>query len=572
MARQIVVKAGSYNDFIMGSSKFSPGFLSLLFPRPLPTPAQLEERYPERPLPPGAKVTRFAPSPTGSMHIGGVYTAMIAKDLARHSGGTYFVRIEDTDQERKVEDSLAQFAKTFAYFDIAPDDKPGDEAWGPYVQSERADIYLGSIRHLVEKGRAYPCFCTREELDEKSRLQAEAKLDIGYYGEWATCRNLPEEESRARIEAGRPYVIRFKSMGSATEPVTFDDLIRGHISAKDNINDVVILKSSSLPLPLPTYHLAHAVDDHLMRVNVVVRSDEWISSVPLHLQLFDALDFPRIPYAHVSPLMKLDGASRRKLSKRKDPEASVSYYMDQGYPAKAVAVYLRGIANSRLQDLDAASSLAEPIRLDGISKSGALLDMKKLDDLSSNFIAGMSAAEIRTAVAQWASEHDPALQAVLLERAEYAERAIDADRQKAGRIRKDLKRWSDFRAVYGFFFADFFEQAKGEDRAKLDAVEQGVRIGLLQAFLSMYAQPQDNESWMALIADIAVAAGFARTNKEYKANPGGFRGSLTDAIQVLRIVITGRANSPSLFEVIGVMGTPVIFQRVKDYVTSIAPT
>lgn len=553
----------------MAPPKYPPGLLSMLFPRHLPTPAELEARYPERPLGPGAIVTRFAPSPTGSMHIGGVYIAMLAKDLARHSGGVYFVRIEDTDQERKVEGALSQFAKTFAYFDIRPDESAGADLWGPYVQSERADIYLSYVKYLVEADRAYPCFCTKEELDTKSRLQAEAKVDIGYYGAWATCRSLPADELQGRIAAGQPYVIRFKSNGGS-EPVAFEDLIRGRISAKDNINDVVILKSSSSALPLPTYHSAHAIDDHLMRVNLVLRSDEWISSVPLHLQLFDALGFERIPYAHISPLMKTDGASRRKLSKRKDPEASVSFYMDQGYPAKAVAVYLRGIANSRLQDVDAATSLREPIRLDGISKSGALLDMKKLDDIASNFIATLRAPEIRAAVAEWALDHDPQLHSILCLDTVYTDRAIDTDRFSGGRVRKDLKRWSDFRAVYGFYFEDLFEPAKGEDHERLARIPKQDRTDLLAAFVSTYRDVDDNESWMNSISEIAGSVGFARNNKEFKADPGRYRGSLTDAIQILRLVIVGRGSSPSLFEVMKVIGLDVVLSRIERYVLSIS--
>ena len=542
--------------------------LSLLFPKPLPTLAELEERYPPRPLSKDAVVTRFAPSPTGSMHIGGVYIAMLAKDLARNSGGMYFVRIEDTDQERKVEGALQQFVKTFAYFDIEPDADAYCDLWGPYVQSERAEIYLAHVKHLVSAGRAYPCFCTKEELDEKSQIQAERKIDIGYYGAWATCRQRTLADAQRRIEEGQPYVIRFKAYASPDQ-IVFDDRIRGRVSTKDNFNDVVILKSSASALPLPTYHLAHAADDHLMRVSLVLRSDEWISSVPLHLQLFDALGYRRIPYAHISPLMKNDGPSRRKLSKRKDPEASVSYYMDQGYPRQAVASYLRGIANSRLQDLDYVASMSFPILLDGISKSGALLDMKKLDDIASNFVATLTAVEIRLAVSTWASEHDRQLFDLLERQAAYAERCIDTDRFSGGRVRKDLKRWSDFRAVYGYFFESIFEPARAEERERLDQFPADSRLDLLNAFLSMYSSPPDNETWMACIADIAASVGFARTNKDYKAEPVRFRGSLTDAMQILRIVVTGRSASPSLFEIMKVIGQDALFTRVRDHALSV---
>lgn len=550
-------------------NQFPDSFLSLLFPKSLPSLAELDERYPPRPLQEGAVVTRFAPSPTGSMHIGGVYIAMLAKDLARNSGGIYFVRIEDTDQERKVEESLKQFQKTFAYFDIEPDAGSEHDVWGPYVQSERAEIYLAHVKHLVSIGRAYPCFCTKEELENKSQLQADKKIDIGYYGAWATCRHRTLADAQERIEDGQPYVIRFKAYASPDQ-IFFDDRIRGRVSAKDNFNDVVILKSSASPLPLPTYHLAHVADDHLMRVSLVLRSDEWISSVPLHLQLFDALGYQRIPYAHISPLMKNDGPSRRKLSKRKDPEASVSFYMEQGYPRQAVALYLRGIANSRLQDLDFSASVSTPIRLDGISKSGALLDMKKLDDIASNFVATLSAGEIRSAVSAWALEYDRQIFDLLDQQSSYAERCIDTDRFSGGRVRKDLKRWSDFRSVYGFFFESIFQPAAAEERARLDQFPVRDRVDLLNAFLSSYSPPGDNETWMARMADIAVTAGFARTNKDYKAEPTRYRGSLTDATQILRIVVTGRSASPSLFEVMNVIGQDVLFARVRSHVLSIS--
>jgi glutamyl-tRNA synthetase len=405
-------------------------------------------------------------------------------------------------------------------------------------------------------------------LDKKSQLQTDNKVDIGYYGAWATCRQLTPADALCRIESGQPYVIRFKTFASPDQ-VFFDDKIRGRVSVKDNFNDVVILKSSASPLPLPTYHLAHAADDHLMRVTLVLRSEEWISSVPLHLQLFDALGYQRIPYAHISPLMKNDGASRRKLSKRKDPEASVSFYMDKGYPPQAVAAYLRGIANSKLQDLDFASSLSIPIKLDGINKSGALLDMRKLDDIASNFVATLTATEIRAAVSAWAAEYDPQLLSVLNQDITFAETAIDCDRFSGDRVRKDLKRWSDFRSVFGFFFEQLFEPAAGEDRERLDRFSAKDRVNLLQAFLASYTAPQSNEAWMFTIAEIAASAGFAPTNKAFKAEPARYRGSLTDAIQILRIVVTSRSASPSLFNVMNVIGQNVLFARVRDYVLSV---
>ena len=313
-----------------------------LFPADLPEPRHWEEQYPPRGLPDGAEVTRLGPSPTGSLHIGGVYVATINADVARHSGGVYLVRIEDTDQARLVEGAREQFAEAFSYFRIEPDEDDATGRYGPYEQSRRSGIYLSYARDLLRRDQAYLCFATREELAQISEQQRTAGALPGYYGRWAIWRDAPADQVAARLAAGDPYVVRFRSPGLAGVRVSYTDAIRGELVQDDNRNDAVILKSSDQHPRLPTYHFAHAVDDHLMRVSLVIRGEEWISSVPLHLQLFDALGFERIPYAHIAPLMKQDGGSRRKLSKRKDPESSVSYYIEQGYPSEAMQYYIGG--------------------------------------------------------------------------------------------------------------------------------------------------------------------------------------------------------------------------------------
>ncbi|MDT7670467.1 MAG: glutamyl-tRNA synthetase, partial [Pseudonocardiales bacterium] len=356
-----------------------------LFPADLPDPDHWEQLYPARELPEGARVTRFAPSPTGFVHIGGVYTATIAKDVAHHSGGVYFVRIEDTDQSREVEGVAAQFGRAFEYFGIASDE-PTDAPWGPYLQSKRELIYLSYVRELMRQGLAYPCFCTREELAEMTKRQQATKIPTGYYGSWARWRDADPDEVAAKLAAGDDYVVRFRSPGTEGR-VSFVDAIRGRLEHEANRNDVVILKSVTQSPRLPTYHLAHAVDEHLMRVNLVVRGEEWISSVPLHLQLFAALGFEPPTYAHVAPLMKQESGSRRKLSKRKDPEASVDFYVDAGYPAPAVLYYLRGLANGRLAELPLEQALTTAISLDECGVAGPLVDMVKLADISGDHIA-----------------------------------------------------------------------------------------------------------------------------------------------------------------------------------------
>src|SRR3954447_5672154 len=324
------------------------------FPAGLPESDVWERRYPERVLAEGARVTRFSPSPTGHLHIGGVYAAMIGKDVALHSAGTYFVRVEDTDQTREVDGAKAQFWRAFEHFGIEPLEDDTNGAYGPYLQSARAGIYLTYVRQLLREDRAYLCFATREELAAATAKQQAAKVPTGYYGAWAIWRDAPPADVVAALGEGRPHVVRFRSPGVAGNRVGYVDAIRGRIEMEDNYNDVVILKSSSQPLRLPTYHFAHAVDDHLMRVNLVLRAEEWISSVALHLQLFAALGFELIEYAHIAQLLKREGSSKRKLSKRKDPEASVDFYIESGYPAPAVLYYLRGLANARLAEMPLA--------------------------------------------------------------------------------------------------------------------------------------------------------------------------------------------------------------------------
>jgi glutamyl-tRNA synthetase len=541
---------------------YSDDLIARLFPKDLMTIAELEQKYPQRVLSEDAIVTRFCPSPTGFMHIGGVYIANIAKNLARHSNGNYFIRIEDTDQNRKVDDFEDHFNKTFDYFGIESDESDEKSSWGPYTQSHREEIYLSCIKDLMKKGKAYPCFCTKETLEEQTNKQREAKVDMGYYGPWATCRNLSAEEVNRKLDAGESYVIRFRSEG-VSRTIEFNDEIRGNLKMNDNINDVVILKSSASELPLPTYHMAHAVDDHLMRVNLVLRAEEWLPSVPIHLQLFDSLGFDRIKYAHIAPLMKLDGSSKRKLSKRKDPEASVGYYMEQGYPSKAVLVYLKGLANSRLADMPAEECLAEAIHVKELPKAGALMDMEKLNDISSNYVGTLSAEQIREAAYNWAKEHDADLVSMLDAHWDFSLKAIDADRFNNGKIRKDLFRWSDFKMLYSFFIPERFELVTNAEDERLQGIKKEVVQKLAAEFVANYEEGADNMEWFENIKQISTSANFAVNNKEYKAEPEKFSGNLQQATHILRVAITGRSSSPGLGEVCHILGKDEVVRRVK---------
>lgn len=384
-----------------------------LFPAGLPEPEHWARRYPPRRLPEGAEVTRFGPSPTGFVHIGGVYVAMIDQDVAARTGGRYLVRAEDTDQSREVEGAVEQFDRAFDYFGIQPTEGAADGEYGPYHQSAREQIYLTHVRHLLRQNRAYLCFATRDELAEITRRQQAAKVPPGYYGTWALWRDADQDRVLAELANGTPYVVRFRAPYAAGKRARFVDEIRGELEHEANRNDVVILKSSDQPVRLPTYHFAHAVDDHLMHTTLVIRGEEWISSVPLHQQLFDALGFDPPRYAHIAPLMKQISGGKRKLSKRKDPEAGVDFYINAGYPAEAVLYYLRGLANGRLAEMPLAESLAEPIRLSECGVAGPLVDLVKLEDIAADHIATRTGEQILYPLRTWATTHDPEIATVL---------------------------------------------------------------------------------------------------------------------------------------------------------------
>jgi glutamyl-tRNA synthetase len=538
--------------------------LDSLFPADLPDPAHWEAHYPARELPEGAQVTRFAPSPTGFVHIGGVYTATIAKDVAHSSGGVYFVRIEDTDQSREVEGVAAQFDRAFEYFGIASDES-ADAPWGPYLQSARERIYLSYVRELMRQDLAYPCFCTREELAEMTKRQQATKIPTGYYGRWARWRDADPDEVAAKLAAGDDYVVRFRTPGVEGR-VSFVDAIRGRLEHEANRNDVVILKSVTQSPRLPTYHLAHVVDEHLMRVNLVVRGEEWISSVPLHLQLFAALGFEPPTYAHVAPLMKTDGGSRRKLSKRKDPEASVDFYVDAGYPAPAVLYYLRGLANGRLADLPLEQALTEPIRLADCGVAGPLVDMVKLADISGDHVATLSGPTVLDAVADWAAQRDPELVQVISNNRALAERAIDVERVDVPNPRKDLVRWSDFRPVYGFFFPELFTLVTDPADERLGGLDAGLVRKLAADFADSYRYDADQPTWFGQIRDLAARHGFAPNPKAYKQDPDAYPGVLRDAANVIRVAVTGATRSPDLHAVAGALGADEVIRRVRALV------
>ena len=539
----------------------SQHLIDSLFPPDLPEPGHWERRYPPRDLPEGAEVTRFSPSPTGFLHIGGVYVATIDVDVARHSGGRYLVRLEDTDQARVTEGAAEQFAEAFAYFSIGPDEDDQTGQYGPYAQSGRAETYLTFVRELLRQGRAYPCFATKQDLEEITARQRAAGALPGYYGKWAIWRDAREEQVVARLAAADPYAVRFRSPGVAGARVSFTDVIRGELTLDDNRNDAVILKSSDTEPRLPTYHFAHAVDDHLMRVSLVIRGEEWISSVPLHLQLFDALGFPRVRYAHVALLMKQDGGSRRKLSKRKDPEASVSFYIEQGFPAPAVQYYLRGLANGRLAEMPLEQALAEPIRVAELGTAGPLIDLVKLDDICADHVAALSGGQILDQVTAWARRHDPELAAVLETEPGLALRALAIEREGVANPRKDLRKWADFRTVYGYFFPALFQPVTDPADPRFGGLDPHLVRAVASAFAGGYRP--DAGDWAGQVRQLAAGLGFAPSQKAYKQSPAAYPGSIAEVFGVVRVLLTGTPQSPSLALVAAALGPAEVLRRVR---------
>jgi glutamyl-tRNA synthetase len=544
--------------------------IDALFPADLPEPEHWERQYPLRQLPDGAQVTRFAPSPTGFVHIGGVYTATIDRDLATHSSGSYLVRVEDTDQARGVEGAMAQFGRAFDYFGIASDEDDEHGGYGPYLQSARERIYLSYVRHLLYQGMAYLCFATKNELADISARQQAAKIPSGYYGSWAIWRDADPADVAAKLAGGVPYVVRFRVPDDAAgQRVRFTDAIRGTLEQDANRNDAVILKSSDTSPRLPTYHFAHAVDDHLMRITVVLRGEEWIPSVPLHQQLFDALGFVPITYAHVAPLMKQIPGGKRKLSKRKDPEASVDFYIAVGYPADAVRYYLRGLANGRLAELPLDVALVTPIRLDLCGSAGPLVDLAKLEDISADHIATLPGRQVLDAVRVWAGQYDQELAIVLDAEPELALRALAVEREGVDNPRKDLRKWSDFRSAYAFFFPALFVPLAGaaDERLAPLGVEPAVAATFARDFADGYQHLDDPQEWFNQIRELAAKHGFAPNAKEYKKDPDAYPGSIREASQLIRVAFTGSTRSPDLHAVARAIGADDVLRRLRAVTT-----
>ena len=526
-----------------------------------------EEKYPERNLPEGAIVTRFAPSPTGFVHIGGLYQALVARTVAEQTGGVFFLRVEDTDQKREFENGVTGIVNSLKDFDMAPDEGMVSDTeeignYGPYKQSLRKEIYQAYAKYMLEQGKAYPCFCTPEDLEEIRNKQETAKLRTGYYGAWAKCRNLSVEEMAEKIKAGEPYIIRFKSPGREDRKIKHKDVIKGNVDFPENDQDIIIIKSDGLP----TYHFEHAVDDHLMHTTHVIRSDEWLSSVPLHLQLFHELGFKAPKYAHISPIMKNDNGGKRKLSKRKDPEAAVSYYKEQGVPTDAVKEYLLNIANSTFENWRRANpdkKMEEfDFQLNKMSVSGALFDMVKLLDIGKTVISKMTAEDVYEKALEWAKVYDNEL-ADLLKDKEYALKVFGIERGNK-KPRKDIAKWSDVKENISYMYDSEFYNHTQEYPYQPAISEKGDISKILDLYIEKYYDENDDkQTWFDKIKEVAGEMGYAKEVKEFKANPEMYKAHVGDVSTVLRVALTARTNTPDMYEIMQVLGKDRIAKRFE---------
>ncbi|MBC8571066.1 glutamate--tRNA ligase [Zongyangia hominis] len=550
------------------SEKDNLALAELLFPDVTATPEEMEALYPPRDLPEGAKVTRMAPSPTGFMHLGNLFGAITDERLAHQSGGVFYLRIEDTDQKRAVEGGVETIIRVFDEFGLPFDEGAtieGDNgAYGPYRQRQRAHIYHTYAKDLVRRGLAYPCFCTEEELADMRQKQEAEKANFGYYGKWAVHRDTTLDEIKKNLADGKEYVLRFRASGDGIQRFKLKDLVKGELEMPVNDQDVVLLKSDGIP----TYHFAHVIDDHLMHTTHVVRGEEWLATLPIHVDLFRALGFKMPKYVHTAQLMKMDGASKRKLSKRKDPELALDFYRAQGYPVISVKEYLMTLLNSNFEEWRLANPTAKledfKFTTNKMSTSGALFDMDKLGDVSKNTIALLPAGEVYEQVAQWSKEFDPELHALLTRDPAYATAIFQIGRG-GKKPRKDIAVWSEVKAYLDFFFDELYTPGS----AYPSQLSEADILSILEQYPALYDESDDQNAWFEKITNLGVSLGFAAKTKEYKQNPDAFKGHVGDVSMVLRVAVTGRTNSPDMYDVMRILGKERVTQRLQDAISRI---
>lgn len=540
----------------------------LLFPDVKATEEELEERFPTRKLKEGAVVTRMAPSPTGFVHLGNLVQGITSERLAHQSDGVLFLRVEDTDKKREVEGAVKVLIETLKHYNIHFDEgatTDGDSGiYGPYRQSMRADIYHVYAKRLVREGKAYPCFCTEEELENIHAEQEKLKENYGYFGKWAIWRDRPIEDIEKELAQGKPWVLRFRSEGSIEHKIKFTDYIKGNLELTENDIDHVLLKSDGIP----TYHFAHVVDDHLMRTTHVVRGDEWLSTLPFHIQLFAALGWKTPKYLHIGPLMKMDGTSKRKLSKRKDPELALTFYKKEGYPTKAVYEYILTILNSNFEDWRRAnpSLPADEFKFSykKMNPAGSLFDSAKLNDVSKNVISRMSADEVYDLSAEWAKEYDPDLYEKMTSDPDYTKKIFSIGRGGKN-PRKDIAVWSEVKDYIDLFYDEYFGiQDDYPDKFPREDIKKA-----LSEFIETFDINDDSGTWFEKIKDIADMLGYASDMRAYKLSPDSYKGNVADISMFIRIAISGKTNSPDMYSVMQILGYDRVVVRIKGMIKSL---
>lgn len=543
----------------------------LIFPDITETIADLEKRYPERNLPEGAIVARFAPSPTGFLHTGSLFATLIAWKFPRQTNGVFYTRLEDTDTKREIAGSGVELLKQLEVFGIIPNEgymgtyEKGQ--YGPYKQSNRAQIYKIVIKDFIKRGLAYPCFCSSEDLTTLRAYQEKNKLNPGYYGEYAKCSTLSPKVAMEKIQNGEPYVIRFRSQGNYQNKVKITDLIRGNLELAQNDQHIVILKSDGLP----TYHFAHLVDDHFMRTTHVTRGEEWLPSLPIHYELFDAAGWKRPNYAHLPVIMKLDNGNRRKLSKRKDPEASVSYFLENGYPVEGILEYLVTIANSnfeewRLQNMS-ADIFTFPLSFDKMTLDGALFDLAKVENICKERLSRLNKEEFTNKAYAFAIEYDEQLKNLIERNPEFFKSIINIEREKEN-PRKDYTTYKDIYPIISFFYNDLYD-------ALLDTTElpfnyerftKDTIIYVLETFKSNMGLEYDEEGWFNNLKETTSKCGFCPNVKEYKKNKEAYPGHVGDISEMIRIAFSTRKNTPNPYFVLQILGEKEVARRIDKVI------
>lgn len=540
----------------------------LIFPNITKTIEDYEKMYPKRDLPESAVVTRFAPSPTGFVHMGSLLASFIERKAAKDTNGVFYLRIEDTDQERKVENGIEGITTDLKNFGITIDEGALSEteeigAYGPYIQSKRKEIYDAFIKYFLENGMAYPCFCSKEELDNIRNAQEKRKDRIGYYGRYAKCRKIPIEDAYNKIKNGEEFIIRLKSPGDFNKKIVVKDLVKGNISFPENDLDIVIMKKDGLP----TYHFAHLVDDYLMRTTHVIRGDEWVSSLPTHVQLFNMLGVKPPKYAHISPIMKEENGVKRKLSKRKDPEAAMSYYHEKGIPTEAVQLYLMTLANTNFEqwmDANKDKTIDDfEFSFNKISKSGGLFDIEKLHNISKNYLSRIKATEFYDMLVNYSKEYDEEFYELITKYKDFTIGLLNIEREQK-KPRKDYSCFSEVKELVWYMYDELFDKHE-KNYEFTNITDKDEIIKLMNTYIEKYYDQKDEQQdWFEKIKDLSEEFGYAREVKEYKANPDNYKGHVGDVSTVIRVALTTKSMTPNLYDIMKLFGKERIIKRIEQ--------